>query len=83
MVDLACELRQRVHNQITEIAPGEFKPRLIGRARHDRARRPRTCACRSKDVLPQDDRLNREAVVGAVDRAGGDRRTTASAWAAT
>jgi ATP-dependent Lon protease len=27
---LACELRQRVHNQLCKIAPGEFKPRAIG-----------------------------------------------------
>jgi ATP-dependent Lon protease len=64
-VALACELRQRVHNQLTEIAPGEFKPRLIGvqgLTEHAAAdlRAP------SKEVLPQDDRLNREAVVGAV-----------------
>jgi ATP-dependent Lon protease len=30
VVDLACELRQRVHDQLTAIAPGEFKPRRIG-----------------------------------------------------
>jgi ATP-dependent Lon protease len=27
---LACELRQRVHNQLCRIAPGEFKARPIG-----------------------------------------------------
>jgi ATP-dependent Lon protease len=32
LVLLACELRQRVHNQLVELAPGEFKPRLIGLA---------------------------------------------------
>lgn len=26
---LACELRQRVHNQLCRIAPGEFKPRFL------------------------------------------------------
>jgi ATP-dependent Lon protease len=65
VVAVASEMRQRVHNQLTEIAPGEFKPRMIGvqglteHAAQD-LRTP------SKDVLPQDDRLNREAVVGAV-----------------
>jgi ATP-dependent Lon protease len=28
----ACQLRQRVHNQLVAIAPGEFKPRFIGLA---------------------------------------------------
>lgn len=65
VVALACEFRQRVHQQITEIAPGEFKPRLIGiqgmteHAAVDLRRGAR-------EQLPQDDRLNREAVVGAV-----------------
>jgi ATP-dependent Lon protease len=31
VADLACEMRQRVHNQLNRIAPGEFKPRLIAR----------------------------------------------------
>ena len=62
---LASEFRQRVYNQLTEIAPGEFKPRMIGtlgmteHAALD-LRSP------TGHVLPQDDRLNREAVVGAV-----------------
>ncbi len=65
VVALACEFRQRVHNQLTEIAPGEFKPRLLGiqgmteHAALDLRRGTR-------ELLPQDDRLNREAVVGAV-----------------
>lgn len=29
VVSLACELRQRVHNQLCKLAPGEFKPKLI------------------------------------------------------
>jgi ATP-dependent Lon protease len=69
VANVACELRQRVHNQICEIAPGEFKPRLIGHANlteHAAAdlRAP------SKDLLPQDDRLNRDAIVGAVTGLG-------------
>ena len=31
VADLACEMRQRVHNQLSKLAPGEFKPRLIAR----------------------------------------------------
>jgi ATP-dependent Lon protease len=66
---LGCELRQRVHNQLVEIAPGEFKPRLIGcggLTEHSALdlRKP------SKDVLPKDDRLNFEPVVGAVTGLG-------------
>jgi ATP-dependent Lon protease len=69
IVALACELRQRVHDQLTEIAPGEFKARMIGyeglteHAAQD-LRAP------SRDVLPQDDRLNRDAVIGAVTGLG-------------
>lgn len=62
---LASELRQRVHNQLAELAPGEFKPRMIGfgeLTEHAAA----DLQVPTKDVLPQDDRLNREAVVGAV-----------------
>jgi ATP-dependent Lon protease len=29
LATLACELRQRIHNQLAKIAPGEFKPRPI------------------------------------------------------
>jgi ATP-dependent Lon protease len=62
---LACEFRQRVHNQLVEIAPGEFKPRLIGHAglTEHAASDLRSL---SRERLPADDRLNREAVVGAV-----------------
>src|SRR5262249_3658081 len=65
---LACELRQRVHNQLAEIAPGEFKPRFIGCAgiTEHSAQDLRV----AREVLPQDDRLNREAVVGAVTGLG-------------
>jgi ATP-dependent Lon protease len=62
---LASEMRQRVHNQLCEIAPGEFKARRIGfegMADHTAAdlRGP------VGEILPRDDRLNREPVVGAV-----------------
>jgi ATP-dependent Lon protease len=69
VVGLACELRQRVHNQLTEIAPGEFKPRMIGFAdltEHT----AQDLRLASREVLPQDDRLNREAVVGAATGLG-------------
>ncbi len=64
VVGLACELRQRVHHQLTEIAPGEFKPRLIGCNGLTEHAAPDLRV--SREVLPQDDRLNCEAVVGAV-----------------
>src|SRR5207245_7315005 len=69
LVSLASEFRQRVHNQLTEIAPGEFKPRMIGfvdLTEHT----AQDLRSTSKEVLPQDDRLNREAVIGAVTGLG-------------
>lgn len=65
LVSLACELRQRVHNQLVEIAPGEFKPRMIG-IQGTSEHAATDLRAPSREVLPQDDRLNREAVVGAV-----------------
>jgi ATP-dependent Lon protease len=62
VVTFACELRQRVHQQLCALAPGEFKPRLIApaelteHAAADLLPRP---------VDPAKDRLNAEAVVGA------------------
>jgi ATP-dependent Lon protease len=69
LVELACELRQRVHNQLTEIAPGEFKPRFIGLAGAEE-HTAKDLRVPGKDVLPHEDRLNREAVVGAVTGLG-------------
>ena len=63
VVLLACEFRQRVHDQLVKLAPGEFKAKVIApvgvesHAAADLQLRPATIA---------DDRLNREAVVGAV-----------------
>lgn len=63
VVLLACEYRQRVHDQLVRLAPGEFRPKVIapagvaGHAAPDLRPKP-------ADVV--DDRLNREAVVGAV-----------------
>lgn len=64
VASLACELRQRVHNQLAEIAPGEFKPRLIGCG--DLTEHEASDLRLSKEVVPEEDPLNREAVVGAV-----------------
>jgi ATP-dependent Lon protease len=66
---LACELRQRVHTQLAEMAPGEFKPRFIGLAgmTEHTAKDLRTPG---RPMLPQEDPLNREAVVGAVTGLG-------------
>jgi ATP-dependent Lon protease len=67
VVTFACELRQRMHQQLCALAPGEFKPRLIG---------PAAIAAHSaadlqpREVDPTKDRLNVEAVVGAVTGLG-------------
>lgn len=63
VVLFVSEMRQRVHDQLCKLAPGEFRPKVIapasveGHAATDLQIRPDTVA---------DDRLNREAVVGAV-----------------
>lgn len=69
LVTLASEMRQRVHNQLAEMSPGEFKPRLIapvGVSEHS----ARDLKVSSRGVIPQEDPLNREAVVGAVTGLG-------------
>jgi ATP-dependent Lon protease len=66
---LACEMRQRVHNQLAEIAPGEFKPRFIG-PQGQTEHAAKDLRAPSREVLPQEDRLNREAVVGAATGLG-------------
>ena len=62
IVVLASELRQRVHHQLTIIAAGEFKPKLI--APLDVTEHQASDLNRE---IPEttDDPLNREAVVGA------------------
>jgi ATP-dependent Lon protease len=62
LVSFACELRQRVHQQLCALAPGEFKPRLIAPAV--------VAAHTAKDLQRREaaatqDRLNTDAVVGA------------------
>lgn len=63
LVTFACELRQRVHQQLCALAPGEFKPRLIAPASVGAHTPP---DLQPRQVLPSQDRLNTEAVVGAV-----------------
>jgi ATP-dependent Lon protease len=63
LVTFACELRQRMHQQLCALAPGEFKPRLIAPA----AVTAHTAAdLQPRAIDPTKDRLNVEAVVGAV-----------------
>lgn len=67
LATFASELRQRVHQQLIAIAPGEFKPRLIGPAsvtEHGAA------DLRPREIDPGKDRLNTEAVVGTVTGLG-------------
>ncbi|HEX3152735.1 MAG TPA: BREX system Lon protease-like protein BrxL [Gemmataceae bacterium] len=65
IVMIACEFRQRVHDQLVKLAPGEFRPKAIapigvdGHEASDLKNRPT-----APEVV--DDRLNREAIVGAV-----------------
>jgi len=63
VVLFACEYRQRVHDQLCKLAPGEFKPKLIAPVGVE-AHTPPDLQPRQADVM--DDRLNRDAVVGAV-----------------
>ena len=63
VVVLAAEFRQRVHTQLTIIAPGEFKPKLI--APRDMTEHTATDLNRAAPETG-DDPLNKEAVVGAV-----------------
>jgi ATP-dependent Lon protease len=63
LVTFACELRQRVHQQLCALAPGEFKPRLIAPAVVTGHVAP---DLGPRELAPARDRLNTEAVVGAV-----------------
>jgi ATP-dependent Lon protease len=63
IVTYACELRQRVHQQLSVLAPGEFKAKLIAPASVS-AHTAQDLA--PKIVTPKEDRLNTEAVVGSV-----------------
>lgn len=63
----AGELRQRVHQQLTALAPGEFRPRLIAPAAV-----PAYDAddLKPRDAAPADDRMNTTPVVGAATGLG-------------
>jgi ATP-dependent Lon protease len=63
VVLLACEYRQRVHDQLVKLAPGEFRPKVIAPVGVDGHSAP---DLKPKPAEVVDDRLNREAVVGAV-----------------
>jgi ATP-dependent Lon protease len=63
VVLLACEYRQRVHDQLVRLAPGEFRPKVIAPAGIEGHQ---AADLRQKPAEVVDDRLNREAVVGAV-----------------
>ncbi len=66
---LACEMRQRVHHQLCDIAPGEFKRKIL--------RFEGMPPCTAMDIaldesadIPADDPLNRDEIVGAVTGLG-------------
>ncbi|MEZ6140725.1 MAG: BREX system Lon protease-like protein BrxL [Zavarzinella sp.] len=63
VVTFACELRQRVHQQLVALAPGEFKPRLIAPTGIEQF--AGKDLSRSVTAATQD-RLNTESVIGAV-----------------
>ena len=62
LVSFASEMRQRVHQQLVALAPGEFRPRTIGPASLDRHEAPDLADRRADPTL---DPLNTEARVGA------------------
>ena len=64
VVQLACELRQRVHDQLCVCAPGEFHPRRIGYPGMEDHRAGDLQ--RDSDAIRPEDRLNDQAVVGAI-----------------
>ena len=63
VVLLACEYRQRVHDQLVKLAPGEFRPKVIAPVGVEGHIAP---DLKPKPAEVIDDRLNRESVVGAV-----------------
>jgi ATP-dependent Lon protease len=62
VVTFACELRQRVHQQLCSIAPGEFKPKLIAPASLAAHTAP---DLQPRTIDPTKDRLNSASIVGA------------------
>ena len=69
VVTLACELRQRVHNQLCTIAPGEFRTRLIAPASLSAHAAPDLQFRETRSTAFQD-RGRTEAVVGATTGLG-------------
>jgi ATP-dependent Lon protease len=67
LVTFASEMRQRIHQQLCAIAPGEFRPRLIAPASVSAHTAP---DLRPRELDPTKDRLNTEAVIGAVTGLG-------------
>jgi ATP-dependent Lon protease len=67
LVTFACELRQRVHQQLCSLAPGEFKPKLIAPAA---VTSHAAADLRPRAIDPTKDRLNTDAVVGAATGLG-------------
>ncbi|HVJ81400.1 MAG TPA: BREX system Lon protease-like protein BrxL [Planctomycetia bacterium] len=59
---LACELRQRIHDQLVALAPGEFKPLAILPEGTDAHQAPDLA--RREAEIPRADRLNDEDLVG-------------------
>ncbi len=66
---LACELRQRVHRQLCEIAPGEFKDKTIAFTGMGPLEAVDLQSKAAADI-PAEDALNRDAKVGAVTGLG-------------
>jgi ATP-dependent Lon protease len=62
LVTFASEMRQRVHHQLVALAPGEFRPRVIGPASLDQHQIPDLM---DRQTDPALDPLNREPRVGA------------------
>ncbi len=67
LVTFACELRQRIHQQLCALAPGEFKPRLIAPSEVASHTAP---DLHPREIDPSKDRLNMEPVIGAVTGLG-------------
>jgi ATP-dependent Lon protease len=65
LASVAVEMRQRVHDQISRVAPGEFKPKRI--AFEGLVPSPATDQqCIESEAVERYDKLNHEAVVGEV-----------------
>lgn len=76
MLDVALELRSRVHRQLTKMSPGEFKERAL---RNGEAPAPRLPEAKEDSVDELDRQVNSEPTLGMLtmlyvyDTGGGDR----------